>query len=189
MYLIFALVLVGIVVLLGIWPTVEGFAHDVPFIDTRLCIRKSTIANAGYGVFTLADIPKDTVIEVCHGIVLNEDRATDTLGDYVYHYAGNQVFVSFGFGGMYNHHITSPSVDYTFKGKLLVFSTNRNISAGEELFVDYGHQWCQSHNVKCATPRIVGENPCTWGPSFFCLNHENAKKCGMNFNDCTSQAA
>lgn len=28
-------------------------------------------------------------------------------------------------------------------------------------------------------PVLVGSNPCTWGPSYWCASLENAQKCGL----------
>ena len=34
-------------------------------------------------------------------------------------------------------------------------------------------------------PPLVGGNPCTWGPSYWCASTANAEKCGLNYDvDC-----
>lgn len=34
-------------------------------------------------------------------------------------------------------------------------------------------------------PPLVGGNPCTWGPSYWCASEKNATDCGLDFNkDC-----
>jgi len=36
-----------------------------------------------------------------------------------------------------------------------------------------------------AMPPLLGSNKCTWGPSYFCDNANNAKECGLNYEeDC-----
>lgn len=32
---------------------------------------------------------------------------------------------------------------------------------------------------------LVGSDKCTWGPSYYCANETNMKKCGVNPADCT----
>ncbi|RMJ13275.1 hypothetical protein BHE90_006652 [Fusarium euwallaceae] len=35
---------------------------------------------------------------------------------------------------------------------------------------------------------ILGADPCTWGPSFWCANEENMKRCGVTKEDCEKYA-
>lgn len=31
---------------------------------------------------------------------------------------------------------------------------------------------------------LVGQNKCTWGPNYWCNNEENAKECGVTWEEC-----
>jgi hypothetical protein len=31
---------------------------------------------------------------------------------------------------------------------------------------------------------LIGSNKCTWGPSYWCANHENAVECNFDWNEC-----
>jgi saposin len=31
---------------------------------------------------------------------------------------------------------------------------------------------------------MVGSNKCTWGPSYWCANQENAKECNVTWDEC-----
>ncbi|KAJ4260008.1 Saposin A-type domain-containing protein [Fusarium falciforme] len=35
---------------------------------------------------------------------------------------------------------------------------------------------------------LLGADPCTWGPSFWCENEENMKRCGVTKEDCERYA-
>ncbi|CAF3636089.1 unnamed protein product [Fusarium graminearum] len=42
--------------------------------------------------------------------------------------------------------------------------------------------------VHASSPEMVipllGSNPCTWGPSFWCASEENMKRCGVTQEEC-----
>jgi len=31
---------------------------------------------------------------------------------------------------------------------------------------------------------LVGSNKCTWGPSYWCANQDNAKECNVTWEEC-----
>ncbi|KAG8357730.1 hypothetical protein FVEN_g4604 [Fusarium venenatum] len=47
--------------------------------------------------------------------------------------------------------------------------------------------------VHASSPEMVipllGSNPCTWGPSFWCASEENMKRCGVTAEECEKYAS
>ncbi|SPJ70713.1 uncharacterized protein FTOL_00441 [Fusarium torulosum] len=47
-------------------------------------------------------------------------------------------------------------------------------------------------HVHASSPDLVipllGSNPCTWGPSFWCASEENMKRCGVTQEECDKYA-
>ncbi|KAG4071085.1 hypothetical protein HA402_006381 [Bradysia odoriphaga] len=41
--------------------------------------------------------------------------------------------------------------------------------------------------VTSSEPPLVGSNPCTWGPSYWCKNAETAKECGLTAEHCAER--
>lgn len=39
-----------------------------------------------------------------------------------------------------------------------------------------------ANRVQRVSRGLVGQNPCTWGPSYWCDSNENAEKCSVSFN-------
>ncbi len=90
----------------------------------------------GRGVFTSEAIPAETVIEV-----------SPVWGD-----AGDGAAVAWGYVSMYNHHAPA-NCHYTMDAdfETITITTVRDISAGEELFINYlgepdhaGETWFES---------------------------------------------
>ncbi|KAH7198446.1 uncharacterized protein B0J16DRAFT_330371 [Fusarium flagelliforme] len=46
--------------------------------------------------------------------------------------------------------------------------------------------------VHASLPEVVipllGSNPCTWGPSFWCASEENMQRCGVTKEECEKYA-
>lgn len=98
----------------------------------------------GRGVFTAADIPEGSVIEVCPVIAMPvRDRAfldeTD-LYDYYFIWGenDNQCAIVLGYGSLYNH-AYEPNAQYAadYDGDTLNFYALQDIAAGEEITVNY----------------------------------------------------
>ncbi|MCI5081129.1 MAG: SET domain-containing protein [Saprospiraceae bacterium] len=98
----------------------------------------------GRGVFTAADIPAGSLIEISPVIVLSE---TDTgrihktkLHDYYFVWGKNddQSAIILGYGSIYNHSF-EPNAQYApdFDGKTLQFYAIDKIEAGDEITVNY----------------------------------------------------
>ncbi|KAM0199371.1 hypothetical protein ACHAPA_009671 [Fusarium lateritium] len=47
-------------------------------------------------------------------------------------------------------------------------------------------------HVSASSPDLVipllGSDPCTWGPSFWCASEENMKRCGVTKEECEKYA-
>jgi SET domain-containing protein len=102
----------------------------------------------GRGVFTSADIPKNTVIEVSPVIVMNrEDRRLldqTLLHDYIFEWGDdqNQCCMALGYVPLYNHSYQSNcEYEMDYESQIISVKTMRFIKAGEELFINYNGDW------------------------------------------------
>jgi uncharacterized protein len=98
----------------------------------------------GRGVFTIEEIPTDSLIEICPAIVLsewdmNQIHKTD-LHDYYFLWGDeqNQCAIALGYGSLYNHSY-HPNARYLLDFERLTIDiyTIREIEAGEEITVNY----------------------------------------------------
>ena len=95
-------------------------------------------------MFTLDDIPVDSLIEICPVIVLSETdlkniHQTD-LHDYYFLWGENEneCAIALGYGSLYNHSY-HPNARYLldFEEKTIDIMAIRPIEAGEEITVNY----------------------------------------------------
>ena len=105
----------------------------------------------GHGVFATADIPADTILEECYHLHLRKEDCTGIIMDYVYGLepehddSGKETLcysLPLGWGSIFNHadnHNTEYWLDTD--RDLIVFHTINDVSAGEQLFVNYGKAW------------------------------------------------
>jgi SET domain-containing protein len=107
-----------------------------------LYIRQSPLG--GRGVFTLDDIPADSLIEICPVIVLSETdmkniHQTD-LHDYYFLWGEeqDQCAIALGYGSLYNHSY-HPNARYLldYEDQTIDIVSIRAIEAGEEIMVNY----------------------------------------------------
>ena len=107
-----------------------------------LYIRQSPLG--GRGVFTLDDIPADSLIEICPVIVLSETdmkniHQTD-LHDYYFLWGEeqDQCAIALGYGSLYNHSY-HPNARYLldYEDQTIDIVSIRPIEAGEEIMVNY----------------------------------------------------
>jgi hypothetical protein len=120
---------------------------------SHLYISKSLIPQAGKGVFTKIDIPKDTDIEkACIVKVPVKNIEGTPLQDYAFTNPYNKkiYLIAFGYGSMYNHSDT-PNIHYYYDKDIncIVYESLRDIKAGEELYISYGESWWGSRNLTC----------------------------------------
>lgn len=107
-----------------------------------LYVRESQLG--GRGVFTLEDIPEDSLIEICPVIVLSEYdlklvHQTD-LHDYYFLWGEDQsqCAIALGYGSLYNHSY-HPNARYLldYDKHTIDIYTIKDIEAGEEIMVNY----------------------------------------------------
>jgi len=106
--------------------------------DARFHIKKSTIPNAGRGVFVKRSLAEGIDIHV-EGILVNRNSVTDRCTRYADAYkfrVGSQLLIPLGRAAMINHS-SAPNLMKVIKGKKLFLRTLRSIKAREELFYTY----------------------------------------------------
>jgi uncharacterized protein len=98
----------------------------------------------GRGVFTIEEIPADSLLEICPAIVLSEwdmsqIHKTD-LHDYYFLWGEEQNLcaIALGYGSLYNHSY-HPNARYLldFEQNTIDIYAIRDIEAGEEITVNY----------------------------------------------------
>ena len=111
--------------------------------------------NKGRGVFTLKDLPADTVIEVSPVIVMTSDDRKHLdqtlLHDYIFEWTpeGEQkCCMALGYIPMYNHSYAS-NCEYfmDYDRHSMTIKTVRAIDAGEELTINYNGDWNDERKV------------------------------------------
>jgi SET domain-containing protein len=120
--------------------------------SARLKVKKSTIKQAGKGLFAAKDIPKGTKLGYYAGVYMNE-RGYDKLNnqDYVWEVSRDKYVDAKPCPRATLRYINSKmpkkgtkrsfNVEpYTYKGKLW-YRTTKPIKAGDELFIDYGEYY------------------------------------------------
>lgn len=100
----------------------------------------------GRGVFTLDDLKKGDLIEVCPALVLpaKDTELIDKTRLYDYYFAWEEVAGSndsailLGFGSLYNH-ATEPNAECfsDFDDKTISIVACKNIASGEEITIAY----------------------------------------------------
>lgn len=98
----------------------------------------------GRGVFTSADIPANTTIEIAPVLVLNsEDRILveqTMLYNYIFEWGedGCQAVVALGYISMYNHSVHfNCNYEMDFDELTITIITCQEIKAGDELYINY----------------------------------------------------
>jgi len=98
----------------------------------------------GRGVFTSADIPFKTTIEIAPVLVLNsEDRIhveKTMLYNYIFEWGdnGNEAVVALGYVSIYNHSVNfNCTYEMDFDELTITVITCQEIKSGEELFINY----------------------------------------------------
>lgn len=99
--------------------------------------------NKGRGVYATKSISKNQIIELCPIIFINEKEEKyiqkTILGKYIYEWSNkNNGAIILGYGSIYNHSY-KPNAEYVrdFENNLLIYKAIKNISAGEEITVNY----------------------------------------------------
>jgi SET domain-containing protein len=102
----------------------------------------------GKGIFTKDTLPANTIVEISPVIVMSaeERKLLDQtlLHDYIFEWGPNndQCCMALGYIAVYNHSCQSNcEYEMDFSGKTIKIKTVRDISAGEELFINYNGDW------------------------------------------------
>jgi SET domain-containing protein len=120
-----------------------------------LVVKKSTIPNAGKGVFTKKFIPKGTRIVEYKGKVItwkDAEKMADSENGYVFHFTNNYCLDArrtkksvAGFvndaRGMVRLEGLKNNTEYVTVKKRCFIEATKNIPAGSELFVGYGAEY------------------------------------------------
>lgn len=113
----------------------------------KIYVAQSQITNAGRGVFAKLNIKKGEIIESCPVIEVplhDVANLTDSILITYFYYLGknkDRVFITLGFGSIYNHTYT-PTAVYKAKLKenLIDFVAIKNIKKDEEITVNYNSE-------------------------------------------------
>ena len=116
--------------------------------NKHLCIRKSSIDDAGLGVYTDRDFNIEDIIEVAPIIRVQTNylfQENNILNDYIFRdpYDNDYKIVALGFGSMYNHK-DEPNMRYFYQNNKMIYQATKPILAGDELFISYGVNWWNS---------------------------------------------
>jgi SET domain-containing protein len=113
----------------------------MPHLQSQL-IEIKRVGKKGRGVFARTKIPKATVIERVPVVTLPVAEVFGStrqskLARYVFNWGDGVVAIALGYGSLYNHSYR-PNAKFYSEGHLTqVFSSMRDIDAGEEITVDY----------------------------------------------------
>jgi hypothetical protein len=116
----------------------------------------------GHGVFTTGLIPEGTTVEECPYLRIRKQDCTGVIDDYVYGLESDNgdceddpdyYSLPLGWGSIFNHadnHNTGYWHDT--ERDLIVFYAIKDISAGEQLFINYGRAWWETRELKPDNP-------------------------------------
>ena len=118
------------------------------------CLYISSTESMGRGVFTNAEIEKDTIIEISPVLVMRREERKlldqTLLHDYIFEWGEkkNECCMAFGYVAVYNHSYKSNcEYEMNFADQLISIKTMRFIKAGEELFINYNGDWNNQKKV------------------------------------------
>ena len=104
----------------------------------------ATSGGRGRGVFTAEEVHEGDLIEICPVIIIPKKELSlidkTVLHDYYFLWPGEEGLscLALGYGSIYNH-AAQPNAEITFDltAKTILVIAVENISAGEEIFVNY----------------------------------------------------
>lgn len=113
--------------------------------SSQIYLAKSTIANAGRGVFASTLIKVGTIIERCPIIFLRKEdyplaKQTSLLNYYFLNEAKDRAAIALGYGSLYNHSYT-PNATYEkhLEEGYIDFIALKGIAQDEEITVNYNY--------------------------------------------------
>jgi len=108
----------------------------------------------GHGVFATEYIPADTTLEECHHLRIRKEDCSGIIDDYVYSLEPEHddpkgesecYSLPLGLGSIFNHaEVHNTEYWHDTERDLIVFHTIKDVSAGEQLFVNYGRDWWET---------------------------------------------
>lgn len=135
------------------WSRSKINGHNLDHLEVRISPPK------GLGVFSRKDIPKNSIVEMCHCIVAEipmENHADRGLLQYAYTFVESnkvpkRMAIPLGFGCIYNSSPTSEEANLLNIGfpqeKILCFLSSKDIKKGDELVTFHGegyyNNWCK----------------------------------------------
>lgn len=107
-------------------------------VQDKVIVKKSSIQ--GYGVFAKQDIQAGEIIEECYSLLLPGKEAE--INNYLFSAGDDQCALPLGSGCLFNH-ANQPNAQYYLEidPKLMIFTANKLIKKGEEIFISYGKDW------------------------------------------------
>lgn len=96
-----------------------------------------------YGMYCTEDIQRDSVIEICPIIVIPGEQAREivrgyVLYEYYFEWKKESIAIALGYGSLYNHSEKPNAIfEPDYKSQYIIFKSLKEISAGEEILVDY----------------------------------------------------
>jgi len=112
----------------------------------------------GHGVFATQYIPADTTLEECHHLRIREEDCSGIMNDYVYNLLpecddseeeSEYCSLPLGWGCIFNH-ADDHNTEYWHDTErdLIVFHTIKDVSPGEQLFINYGKDWWETRECR-----------------------------------------
>ena len=130
-------------------------------LEKQLVVKKSTLPNAGKGLFTKKTIPKDTRIVEYKGRVRTWKEAAHEDNGYIYYVTRNHVIDAKPFPKALARYANDArgvvrikgilnNSDYIQDGKNVYITSKKEIPAGSEILVGYGKEYWDviRHNIK-----------------------------------------
>ncbi len=117
-------------------------------------------SKTGLGLYTLADISKDSFIIEYKGEVLTRDEADKRAGKYLFEVSKNKFVdgTSRENTARYLNHSHRPNCEVVIeKGHINIYA-KKKIKAEEELVYDYGKEYVTAHCTPCLCPKCEGKN-------------------------------
>lgn len=112
------------------------------------CLVIAPTTSMGRGVFTMEELPANSLIEVAPVIIMEkEDREMldkTVLHDYIFEWGNGtaQCCMALGYVPIYNHaYASNCEYEMDFDAATITIKTMRIIKAGEELFINYNGDW------------------------------------------------
>jgi hypothetical protein len=102
----------------------------------------------GRGVFAGTAFPRGAIVEICPIIEIPSTDVGRSLLNYVFASQNEgYLLILCGYGMLYNHSFDANVTYFAFGKSQMVLVTTRDVAAGEEFTIDYGHNWWMSRSL------------------------------------------